>query len=97
MNLTETKKPSRKRRSPSGDDAKKIVSLTIDPTLVAKIDKYAAERKISRSATMETAIIGLLALSANSPIATAREPENSLVQSGDCLFASPQLGQAIFY
>jgi len=71
--------------------AKKVVSLTIDPALVKQVDAYAADKKISRSAAIEAAIVGLLAL--NSPIAT---PENSLTQP-DCMFASPALGAAILY
>ena len=82
-------------------DAKKIVSLTIAPVLVARIDEYAAEKKISRSAVIENAITNWFASPVNSP-AAINEPENSLVQSddcvlGQCLFASPQVGHAILY
>ena len=82
---------SRTGRPPSGNIAKKVVSLTIDPALIKQVDEYAAEKKISRSAAIEAAIVGLLAL--NSPDATA---DNSLVQS-DCMFASPTFGAAIHY
>ena len=92
--MTDTEKQKRTGRFPSGDKAKKIVSLTLDPALVAKVDEYATEKKISRSAAIETAITGLFAVSA-----TTSQPVvgNSLVQSDDCIFASPQLGGAIFY
>jgi hypothetical protein len=90
---TEPKK-RRTRRSPVGDKAKKIVSLTIDPTLIGQIDFYAAEKGISRSSAIETAIIELLALKPGSPTAVAN---NSLVLPDDCLFASPSLGAAIHY
>ena len=86
-----TNKQSRTGRPPTGDVAKKVVSLTIDPALVKQVDEYAADKKISRSAAIEAAIVGFLA--SNSPIATA---ENSLVQP-DCVFASPSLGSAIYY
>jgi len=72
--------------------AKKVVSLTIDPALVKSVDAYAADKGISRSATIEAAIVGLLAV--NSPIAKA---ENSVVQPELCIFASPALGTAIRY
>jgi metal-responsive CopG/Arc/MetJ family transcriptional regulator len=72
--------------------AKKVVSLTIDPALVKQVDAYAVGKKMSRSAAIEAAITSLLTL--NSPIATA---ENSLVQSDNCVFASPASGTAIFY
>ena len=89
--MAHTNKQSRTGRPPTGDVAKKVVSLTIDPALVKQVDEYAADKKISRSAAIEAAIVGLLAL--NSPIATV---ENSLVQP-DCVFASPSLGLAIYY
>jgi hypothetical protein len=90
--MTEPQKQARTGRS--GDKAKKIVSLTIDPTLVSQIDVYAADKKISRSAAIEAAITGLLALNSNTVIAAT---ENSLVQPDDCIFASPQLERAIFF
>ena len=93
--MTDIQKQTRTGRFPAGDTAKKIVSLTLDPALIAKIDEYAAEKKISRSAAIETAITGLFAVRP-----TTSQPtmvENSLVQSDDCIFASPQLGAAIFY
>ena len=79
--------------------AKKVVSLTITPALVARIDKYAAEQKISRSSAIEKAIINWLELPSDNPAAIN---ENNLVQSddcilGQCLFASPQIGHAILY
>jgi len=86
--MTETKKTSRTK-----DSTKKIVSLTIDPVLLAKIDDYAAEKKISRSAAIELAITGLHALPSSPSIAIAE----SAVLPDDCMFASPQLGTAIFY
>jgi len=89
--MAQTKKESRTGRRPSGDFAKKVVSLTIDPALVKQVDEYAADKKMSRSAAIEAAIVGLLAV--NSPIAPV---ENSLVQP-DCIFASPSLGTAIYY
>jgi hypothetical protein len=93
MTMTDTNK-KRTGRSPSGDKTKKIISLTIDPALVAKIDEYAAEKKISRSAAIETAITGLFAVNATTSLPMI---ENSLMQSDDCIFASPQLGGAILY
>ena len=87
--MTETKKQSRKK-----DSSKKIVSLTIDPVLIEKIDGYAASKKISRSAAIETAITAFIALKSNAPIAIT---ENSLAQPDDCIFASPSLGAAIHF
>jgi hypothetical protein len=95
--MTSEKTQMRKRRSPAGDDSKKIVSLTIAPALVARIDEYAADKKISRSAAIENAIVNWLAPPPASPVATASEPVNSLIQPDDCLFASPQAGHAILY
>ena len=82
---------SRTGRPLSGGVAKKVVSLTIDPTLIKQVDDYAAEKKMSRSAAIEAAIVGLLA--GNSPVVAT---ENSLVQP-DCIFASPTFGAAIHY
>jgi len=84
---------SRTGRPPSGNVAKKVVSLTIDPMLITQVDEYAADKKMSRSAVIEAAVVGYLALNASSPIATT---ENCLVQP-DCIFASPALGAAIYY
>jgi len=84
--MAPTKKESRVGRPPSGDVAKKVVSLTIDPALIKQVDKYAANKKISRSAAIEAAIVGLLALNVGSPIT---QP--------DYVFASPALGAAILY
>jgi hypothetical protein len=89
--MTDT--PKKTRRS-SGDKAKKIVSLTIDPALINQVDAYAADRGVSRSAAIESAIMELLTSNSHTPFAIA---ENSLVQPDDSLFASPQLGAAIFY
>jgi hypothetical protein len=88
--MAHIKKPSRAGRQPAGDVAKKVVSLTIDPVLLQQLDAYTAEEGISRSAAVEAAITGLLAL--NSPTTTAE----NFVQS-DCIFASPSLGSAILY
>lgn len=88
---TETKK-QRTGRSSSGDKTKKIVSLTLDPALITKIDEYATEKKISRSSAIEAAITGFLTLNGSSPAAV-----NSVVQSDDCIFATPSFGAAIFY
>ena len=90
--MAQTKKESRTGRPPTGDVAKKVVSLTIDPALVKQVDEYAADKKMSRSAAIEAAIVGLLAV--NSPIAKA---ENSVMQPEHCIFASPALGTAIFF
>ena len=90
--MAQTKKTSRTGRPPTGDAAKKVVSLTIDPALVKRVDAYAADKGISRSVAIEAAIVGWLAV--NSPIAKA---ENSVVQPEHCIFASPALGMAIFY
>jgi hypothetical protein len=101
MMTTDTKTDTPKKRtgrSPAGDKTKKIVSLTIDPALIDRIDSYAAVKGISRSSAIEAAIIGLLTLNSNAPQATA---ENRLVlsdiQPDDCLFAAPSLGAAILY
>ena len=87
--MTDTKKKTRTK-----DSAKKIVSLTIDPVLIDKIDSYAANKKISRSAAIEFSIMELLALNSDSAFAV---PENSLVQPEESIFASPQLGAAIHF
>ena len=91
------KKQSRAGRSPKGDTAKKIVSLTIDPALISQVDGFASDKDMSRSAALEKIITEWLAIPSDSPIAsTASAIDNSLVQS-DCLFASPSLGAAIMY
>jgi hypothetical protein len=87
--MTDTKKPSRTK-----DSSKKIISLTLDPLLVSRIDIYATDRGISRSSAIETVLTGFLAPN-SSPSMTI--PDNSLVQPDNCLFASPQLGTAIYY
>ena len=89
--MPHSKKTSRVGRRPSGESAKKVVSLTLDPALIKQVDEYAADKKVSRSAAIEAAIVGSLAL--NRPLTTV---ENSLVQS-DCAFATPALGAAILY
>jgi hypothetical protein len=76
------------------NDNKKIVSLTLDPALVAKIDEYAASHKKSRSAVIEYFIHTAL-FEPERPIPVA-PPVNSLVQP-ESIFASPEIGQAIFY
>ena len=91
--MAQIKKESRVGRPPAGDVAKKVVSLTIDPALVKQVDEYAADKRMSRSAIIEAAVVGFLALNASSPMATM---ENSQVQP-DCVFASPSLGVAILY
>jgi len=79
------KKESRSGRPPSGNVAKKVVSLTIDPASVKQVNEYAADKKISRSAAIETAIVGLLT-------------QNGTVAIEDgCIFALPALGAAIRY
>jgi hypothetical protein len=90
--MTNPKNQSRTGRPPSGDVAKKVVSLTIDPALIKRVDDYAADKKISRSAAIEIAITELLAL--NRPAAMV---DNSLVQPDTCIFASPTLSAAIHY
>ena len=90
--MPDTKKQSRSGRPPAGDAAKKVVSLSIDPVLIERIDAYAADNGISRSAAIETVITGLLSL--KSPIIAA---EKSAGQSDSCMFASPSLGAAILY
>ena len=91
------KKQSRAGRSPKGDTAKKIVSLTIDPALISQVDGFAAIKGISRSAALEKIITDWLRVPSDNPVAsTASAIDNSLVQS-DCLFASPSLGAAIMY
>jgi len=95
--MSTNKKQSRTGRSPQGDTAKKIVSLSLDPVLINQVDVYAANKGISRLAVIELAITGLLAMN-NSPITTAMSVSvNSLVQPPDCIFASPALGAAIHY
>jgi hypothetical protein len=87
--MTGTQKPPKIK-----DATKKIVSLTLDPVLVARIDEYAANKKISRSAAIEVAITGLLALNSSLSLTAA---ENSVVLPDDCIFATPSFGGAIFY
>ena len=70
-----------------------MVSLTIDPAIIKQVDEYAADKKVSRSAAIEAALVDLLAVKSESSIATA---ENSFVQP-DCMFASPDFGAAIHY
>ena len=96
MDTTDIQKQARTGRLPAGDTAKKIVSLTLDPVLIAKIDEYAAEKKMSRSAAIETAITGLFIVKPTTP-QPAIENNLPLVQPNDCIFASPQMGTAIHY
>ncbi|MCL2711566.1 MAG: ribbon-helix-helix domain-containing protein [Planctomycetaceae bacterium] len=84
--MPHSKKLSRTGRPPSGGVAKKVVSLTIDPALIKQVDEYAANKRISRSAAIEAAIVGLLTSNSGSPIT---QP--------DCVFASPAVGTAILY
>jgi hypothetical protein len=99
------KKQQRKGRSPAGEKAKKVVSLTIDPKTLAFIDEFAAKRNISRSQAVEYAIDTMPMCEkcpleeADTPIASTKsaETENSLVKPNNCLYASPQVGKAIFY
>ena len=101
--MTETKKQPRTKRSPAGDSTKKIVSLTLDPTLIAFLDHYAVENNVSRSKAVElaTALLREPTISVPSlpsvPAVNVNATENSLVQSDGCIFASPSIGQAIFY
>ena len=96
--MTNTKNQPRKKRFPAGENSKKIVSLALDPTLIAKIDEYAAEHSLSRSRAVETAIACLTGQqSIGFSPATAYSAENSLATPNDCIFASPQVGQAVFY
>ena len=98
--MTETKKQSRKRRTPT-ESAKKVVSLTIDPALVAQVDEHARLNQMSRSAVIEEAILNYfvqpLPESKNSPESIS-EPVNSLVQpNSNDQYASLPVGKAIFY
>ena len=90
--MTHPKQQSRTGRPPSGGVAKKMISLTIDPALIKQVDDYAADKKVSRSAAIEAAIVGLLAVQLENPITT----DNSLAQP-DCMFATPAFGAAIHY
>ena len=98
--MTETKKQSRKRRTAT-ENIKKVVSLTIDPALIAHIDEHAELSQMSRSAVIEKAILNYfvqpLPESKNSPVPIS-EPVNSLVQpNSNYEYAAPQTGKAIFY
>ena len=79
------------KQSRTKDSTKKIVSLTLDPVLLTKIDAYAADKGISRSAAVELSIMELLP---NPSIAVA---ENSALLPEEGIFATPSLGTAIFY
>ena len=92
--MPDRKKPSRVGRPPVEKTTKKVISLTIAPALVKQIDAYAADKKISRSAAIEAAIVGLLTPKLDDSIATA---EHSRAQPDGCVFATPALGSAIFY
>jgi len=98
--MTETKKQSRKRRTPT-ENAKKVLSLTIDPALIEHVDEYASNNQMSRSAVIEEAILNYfvqpLPESTDSPVPIS-EPLNSIVQSNSNYeYAAPQHGKAIFY
>jgi metal-responsive CopG/Arc/MetJ family transcriptional regulator len=96
--MTNTKKQSHRGRSPAGNEAKKVVSLTLDPTLLGKIDNYASVNGLSRSAAIENAITALFAKAPSvSSVSTTTASVNSIVQPEGCLYAAPQIGQAIFY
>ena len=95
--MTDIKIPSRKRRSASKDDAKKVVSLSLNPALLESIDKYAAEQNISRSTAIEHAIVKMFAEPANSPLTMDESPNDFMQDNNENLYASPQLGQAILY
>lgn len=73
------------KQSQTKNASKKIVSLTIDPVLIQRLDCYAAQNHLSRSAAIETAITTLLC--PNTAV-FAEPPEESI-------FASPQIGTAI--
>jgi len=97
--MSTNKKQSRSRRLLQGNATKQTVSLSLTPALIDQVDGYAADKGISRSAVIELAITGLLAMN-NSPVATTKSAstsDNSLVQPPDCIFASPALGVAIHY
>ena len=92
--MIDTKNSSRVGRPSSGNVAKKVVSLTIAPALIKQIDAYSADKKISRSAAIEAAIVGLLMPESDDSITTA---EHSRAQPDGCVFATPALGSAILY
>jgi len=96
--MSTQKKQPRAGRSPKGDSAKKIVSLTIDPALISQIDSYATNKGISRSAAIEEAIAGWFA-SQQSPksIATTANTTDKSVPQFEYIFATPALGKAIRY
>jgi hypothetical protein len=92
---------SKTKKQPKSD--KKIVSLSVSETLMGKLDEYAADNGVSRSAAVEDAIVCLTKPIAGTVSGQAlpvnnldQLSENSLVQSGS-VFASPQIGQAIMY
>ena len=77
---------------------KSVVSLSLDPTLISRVDIYAFDKGLSRSAVIEMAITGLLEKNSTLviPAATASADVNSLVQPEN-VFATPALGAAICY
>ncbi|MCL2005335.1 MAG: ribbon-helix-helix protein, CopG family [Planctomycetaceae bacterium] len=95
--MTDTKTQSRKKRSTSKDDTKKVVSLSVYQTLLKSIDKYAAEENVSRSVAIEHAIIKMFAEPASSPLTLDELPNDFMQDNNENLYASPQLGQSIFY
>ena len=74
--MTDTKTQSRKKRSASKGDAKKVVSLSVYQTLLESIDKYAAEQNVSRSVAIEHAIIKMFAEPASSLLAVEESPND---------------------
>ena len=93
--MTDTKTQSRKKRSK--DNVKKVVSLSVYQTLLESIDKYAAEQNVSRSVAIEHAIIQMFAEPASSSLTLEESPNDFIQDNNENLYASPQLGQAIFY
>jgi hypothetical protein len=87
-----TKQP-RAGRPANGNAAKKVVSLTLDPAIIAQVDAYATEHKISRSAAIETILQESFEAKPQSMIAPA---VNSLVQPEN-IYATPAIGEAILY
>jgi len=105
--MSTAKTQSRAKRSPSGDTAKKIVSLTVDPALISQVDGFASDTGVSRSAALETIIREWLAKPSGSPVASvaqatpmatlaASTSDNSLVQSSHLVAYLPS-GAAINY
>jgi len=66
-------------------------------TLLKSIDKYAAEQNGSRSEAIEHSIIKMFAESASSSLTMEESPNDFMQDNSENLYASPQLGQSIFY